>query len=169
MDAYARWGHLTEGGVTPLHYDARCCHVDGVCEWVACEDVVLSRLAGGALPKVAGLYAGSSRHVTVEPALATNGSTLLIFAAANVSRVNLGVGAPADSALTLVMLRDAQVTLDGGWWQLSGQNVMQTITDERGRVVSRAPIFAQRTSGAKTHSVSLPMGQSVSFAKEPPS
>jgi hypothetical protein len=32
MDAYTRWGHLTEDGVEILYYDARCCHVDGVCE-----------------------------------------------------------------------------------------------------------------------------------------
>ena len=76
FDAYARWGHLTEDGIEILYYDSRCCHVDGVCEWVACDDIVLSRLSGGteAAP-AAGLYAGSSREVAIDGGL--NGSTLL--------------------------------------------------------------------------------------------
>ena len=41
-----------EDGVQTLLYDDKCCHIQGVCEWVACKDVVVSKLADGAIAAV---------------------------------------------------------------------------------------------------------------------
>ena len=37
---YKRYGHAVEGGVRTLYYDAECCHIQGECEWTACDDIV---------------------------------------------------------------------------------------------------------------------------------
>ena len=49
LERYKRWGHVAEGGVHTLTYDASCCHVQGSCEWVACNDTVFATLVGGAV------------------------------------------------------------------------------------------------------------------------
>ena len=69
LAAHDAWGHLQVGGVQTLEYDSKCCHVEGECEWVACNDTIVSMLhrgrgrggdAGGVdTGPVAGLYVGS--------------------------------------------------------------------------------------------------------------
>ena len=58
MSRYRRYGHAVEDGVRTLRYDAGCCHIQGTCEWVACRDVVASRL-------VEDLWASTWAHILV--------------------------------------------------------------------------------------------------------
>ena len=75
------------------------------CEWVACQDVIVSVLQGGTLGgPVTGLYGGSSRHVVIKPALAPNGTTLLVFQAANVSHLRVDHGTPSDTHVELALM-----------------------------------------------------------------
>lgn len=64
MNTYRRIGHADETRVHTLHYDATCCHTEGVCEWTVCHDVMLVGLAA-ASGNVLGLYAGSDIEVDV--------------------------------------------------------------------------------------------------------
>lgn len=168
LERYARYGHMTEDGIHSLYYDRRCCHVDGVCEWVACEDVVLSVLKGGQTGgPVAGLYGGSSRHVVIAPECVPNGTVLLVFRAAGVPKMQFDIGAPGDTLLTLSLMSDAAVVIGGGFWRLDAQNVVQTIKGTDGSVLSRRPVFSAPVTGQMQHEVSGLMGQSIVFQKVP--
>ena len=71
-------GSHLEGKVHTLIYDDTCRHLQGICEWVACDDAVLTALVGGA-DGVAHRRAVDPRvplAVTVPPALlAASGSS----------------------------------------------------------------------------------------------
>ena len=172
LKLYAHYGHLNESGVHPLFYDHRCCHIEGICEWVACEDIVLSRLTGGEIGDgrpVAGLYGGSSRSVAISPGLVPNGTILLVFQAANVSQLHVELGQPKDDVLTLVMMSHVTITLGGGWWLLSeGQGVEQTIFAANGSVMQPARVVVPPTRHAHqvTYTVAAAMGQSAVLRKQ---
>lgn len=34
MKLYRTYGHMREDSIQTLHYDSKCCHVQGLCEWV---------------------------------------------------------------------------------------------------------------------------------------
>ena len=172
LKRYAHYGHLNESGVHPLFYDHRCCHIEGICEWVACEDIVLSRLTGGEIGDgrpVAGLYGGSSRSVAISPGLVPNGTILLVFQAANVSQLHVELGQPKDDVLTLVMMSHVTITLGGGWWLLSeGQGVEQTIFAANGSVMQPTRVVVPPTRHAHqvTYTVAAAMGQSAVLRKQ---
>ena len=96
--------------------------LQGLCEWVACNDTVFSAFEGGgdgAAAPAGGLILGSPEPATVPPSL-KNGARLLVFQTRNVPAARLTVGAPADRSLGLVR-RDhdslrisARLTHDGG-------------------------------------------------------
>ena len=71
MARFKKFGHASEDGVRTLFYDSQCCHVQGDCEWVACQDTVVSRLTGGTVGRqAAGLYIGGEsggKAVVVPP------------------------------------------------------------------------------------------------------
>ena len=187
LDLYRYYGHLTEGGVHPLYYDERCCHIEGACEWVACQDIVLSLLQGGEIQRtnptgsggrpqstrskgkpVAGLYGGSSRHVTIAPSLAPNGTTLVVFAAANVTQLRFDVGVAGDTHLDLALTSNAAVQMGGGWWHFDGGSiVLQTVLAADGTVVVPAhQVVSAGTTGQVVHRVSAKMGQTVELRKK---
>jgi hypothetical protein len=126
---------------------------------------VLSRLSGGTeRGPVAGLYAGSSREVSI--AGTVNGSTLLVFPAANVTSVRAGLGVAADRSFTLLALRDAaSVTMGGGFWRLAGQNVVQTVRNAEGRVLSRRQLYPAPQTGPMSYTVALRAHEPVEFEK----
>ena len=170
LHRYAYWGHLTESSVHPLYYDERCCHIEGTCEWIACEDIVLSRLTGGTIGEdraVAGLYGGSSHAVTIAPALVPHNCTLLLFQAANVSHLRVDLGQPTDSLLTLAFMSDATVTLSGGWWLLSaGQRVTDTVCNSSG-VALRSRVVAHASRRQQLlHNTSGLSGQTIVLRKD---
>ena len=128
MARYKRYGHAMEDGVRTLYFDEQCCHIQGVCEWVACQDVVLSKLSGGTSSEPAtGLYVGSDdRSVVVPPAYLGEKSTLLVFMAYNISGVTISHGLASDMSVTVVPTAATNVTganrtiaLGGRFWDLS--------------------------------------------------
>ena len=40
LERFYRYGHLREEAIQTLHYDSSCCHIQGVCQWTPCPDVV---------------------------------------------------------------------------------------------------------------------------------
>jgi len=79
-------------------------------------------------------------------------------------RVDLGVA--ADRALTLLPLRDgANMTMSGGFWSLAGQNVVQTVRDETGRVLSRQRLYPAPQTGQMRYTVALHAHEPIEFEK----
>lgn len=140
MARYKRFGHALEDGVRTLSYDAKCCHIQGVCEWVACQDVVVSRLSGGSEAGVAGLYIGSgaAKTITVPASHLGSNGTLLVFLAHNISTAAIDFGTAADTRVTVVPTAATNLThartlaFGGGFWDLAGQDVQMTTMNEDG-------------------------------------
>jgi hypothetical protein len=152
LQRYARWGRADEGGVHTLVYDATCCHVQGVCEWVACNDSVLATLVGGRAAAAnetapaAGLILGSAAPAVVPPRLFDSSRALLLFQTRSAPVAALTAGASADRRLTLVLtspLPNATLALSGGFFDLgaSPATVWQTVTDADGAQASRRALF----------------------------
>lgn len=93
---YRRFGHATETGVQTLLYDSNCCHIQGDCEWVACNDAVASRLEGGTLSTpVTGVYWGAGIRTTagtIPTEMLPENVTVLLFQSANGSDAVLEFG-----------------------------------------------------------------------------
>jgi hypothetical protein len=159
MRLYVRYGHAVEGGVRTLQYDAKCCHIQGSCEWVACRDVIASRLAGGALDatETVGAYVGAPDAVALPVA---NGSATLVFQARGVAQSTLGFGAAADTHFAFIALSAARLVLSGAFWELSpSQEVVQTVRAANGSVLSRALLGGGGTT------LDLALGQRADFEK----
>eukprot|EP00937_MAST-01D_sp_MAST-1D-sp2_P002385 g2385.t1 len=174
LQRYRRWGHVVEtGGVHTLVYDAACCHVQGDCEFVACNDTVFATLVGGtggtggADQAAGGLVLGSPAPATVPPALfgveataaATTATTtttvprLLLFQTRAVAAAQLTLGAAADERIALVLTSpvvNSTLTLAGGFLHPGAQPavVWQTVTDANGTLVSRRTLFDGRPVAA---------------------
>jgi hypothetical protein len=174
MDDYKFYGHMQEDGAYMLHYDESCCHIQGeACEWVACNDVMVSVLAGGSGGNsTIGLYAASSTPTSIPPSLTTNGSRILVFQAFGTEEIAISVGSPIDETLTLAMLTDVELTLSGGFLQLHSQQQLQVLTynasvgDRRNlKLVGARIAFAKGTSGAQTLKISGGIYQTVVLQK----
>eukprot|EP00041_Stephanoeca_diplocostata_P019095 m.405729 g.405729 ORF g.405729 m.405729 type:complete len:1069 (-) comp21209_c0_seq2:189-3395(-) len=121
MMRYNAFGHLREDSVTTLVYDADCCHTQGTCEWIACNDVVLVELAGGSgyrphdqeksatttthqtiATRYRGLYVASAAWFAVPPSAHSASSRITAFNE-NTTRVEylLFQAAPGDGTLSL--------------------------------------------------------------------
>ena len=122
---------MQENMVQTLSYDAQCCHVQGDCEWVACQDSIAVAMYGGTIgTHVAGVYIGSDAAVRVPQQLATHdNTTLLVFQAYNVTHSAISVGTPAHEHLRVVCLSPdgCQIVMTGGWWLLQNQNVRKPV------------------------------------------
>lgn len=126
LSAYRDFGHLVEGGITTLRYDTACCHIQGECEWVACNDTIASQLVGGRIGgPVAGVYVGSSSAPTapilVPSRFAPDNTTVLIFLSWVTSGPVLTVGSPTSTSLRVIATSPTpgrNITLVGGF--LSG-------------------------------------------------
>ena len=101
-------GHLAIGGVVTLKYDAKCCHIEGECEWVACNDTIVSSLAGGTHGgPVTGVYVGGGTELqtitvpTANTPSRTN-STVLVFAAWGVRAARLTLGNQSFARLQII-------------------------------------------------------------------
>ena len=177
--------------VAATRYDAACCHVQGVCEWVACQDSVFSTLEGGRtpvgaaaeVPPAGGLMLGSAAHAVL-PSRLYNASAgpLLLFQTRHIAAATLTVGAPSDVSLTLRMtspVANSTLALFGGFWDVAPQTARavfwQTIFDVDGaRVGSRRALFGGRAvSGGQRYVFSrrdeardLAPGFEVVFEKE---
>jgi hypothetical protein len=172
MRRYLRYGHLQEAQIQTLHYDTSCCHIQGVCQWVPCADIVAVGLGGGLLPAkdgaVVGVYAGSSKNVTVPlSALSAKSSStvvsMLLFVAHGVESTQLSFGAPSNSSslrqFRLVPLSpptNVTVVLEGGWWDLRGENVRLTVEAEGSpaggagrKVISTAMLWPEAQTGPR--------------------
>ena len=169
LDRYRHFGHVAEDGATTLHLDEQCCHVQGVCEWVACNDTVFATLTGGTSSfanRTFGLYVGSPAAVTT-PAMPDN-SMLLLFQSIAVGGVTVTVGSPADTRITVVLHSPASSTgiaMSGGFWSGRAAGVEETVSSPDGKVISRKTVSA--ASGAYTFRPSNPAipGETVAFAK----
>ena len=157
LERYRRWGHAVEGRVHTLVYDSACCHVQGICEWVACDDAVLSVLQGGTDAEDApsgGLILGSPLPVAVPPALlgppAGSGVRLVVFQTARVSRGLLTAGAPSDRSLAIVLsspVLNATALFSGGFFELANATATQvylTVKDATGATLSHRRILGGR-------------------------
>ncbi len=96
---YTYYGHMQEDGAYMLHYDEGCCHIQGeACEWIACQDVMLSVLGGGSCnASVVGLYAASTQSVHIPASLTPNGTTILVFQAYGTPSVAFSAGSASDT------------------------------------------------------------------------
>lgn len=98
--------------VRTLLYDENCCHIQGICEWTACKDVVLSKLSDGAVKGAVGLYVGSGDRgpALVPPQYLANNGTLLVFTAYKVVSAEIQFGIASDDRVTLVPTSSTNLT-----------------------------------------------------------
>ena len=177
VQRYRKWGHTAEGAVATLVYDQECCHVQGLCEWVACEDTVFTQLkggAGGADAAHGGLILGSKR-LAVLPSSWFNASAssssssaparLLVFQTHKAPHAHLTVGAPSDATLQLVLtspVANTTLSMSGGFWDVGGSGsgslgaarvvVWQTVLGASGAQISRRALFGGKpVSGPLTY------------------
>lgn len=168
MARYKRFGHAMEDGVRTLVFDDKCCHIQGICEWVACRDAVLSKLSGGAdaSTNATGLYVGGTSAeaspLEIPPEYLSNRGTLLVFLAHNISSAALNFGAPSDTRATIVPMSATNLTttrlltLGGGWWELAAQDVALTTTDENGTVISGPQLlFGEPVTGSVSYKLAI--------------
>ena len=161
MTRYKRYGHATEDGVRTLYYDEGCCHIQGVCEWTACQDAVVSRLVGGTTPNVTGLLLGSPKEVTVPPAYLGHNGTLLVFLAHGVTSSTVHFGSPTDQRVQLVPTAATNSSaartlgLGGGFWELRAQDIRMSTIHEDGRVLHSQLLFGKPVTGARSYTMSL--------------
>ena len=142
LKRYRTYGHMREEAIQTLHYDPTCCHVQGLCEWVVCDDIVSVGLAGGSLGvPVVGLYAGSHEAVAIPgwggEEEEHNVTALLVFKAFEAENVTVSAGSAAQRALHVVFLSpgNTTLTLSGPFWSLAKGEVMcLTIRTEDGQV-----------------------------------
>jgi hypothetical protein len=172
---YTYYGHMQEDGAYMLHYDEGCCHVEGeACEWVACQDVMLSVLAGGTCnTSVVGLYAASPQPVDVPTGLTPNGTTILVFQAYGTPNVAFSVGTTNDTSLTLTAMTATHVTLSGGFFffakhqqvELTTYNV-SSVSDRRNlQLVSKRSAFTAGANGQQQLKLDLAIYQTVVMHK----
>lgn len=145
---------MQEHMVQTLHYDVKCCHVQGDCEWVPCKDTVAVAMAGGTIATpVTGVYVGADQPVSVPDQLvAADNTTLVLFQAFGVATSTIGVGgtrAQAQGSLRVQCLSPdgCTVGLAGGWWVLQHQNVRREVLSGNGTVVERGMVFSAPRSG----------------------
>ena len=124
---YTYYGHMQEDGAYMLSYDEGCCHIQGeACEWVVCQDNMLSVLAGGKSgAHTVGYYGASPLHTTVPSHLANSSTTVLVFQAHNTAELALTIGSPLDTTLSLVMTANAVITLSAGFMTVAAGQVME--------------------------------------------
>jgi hypothetical protein len=155
---YRKYGHSVEGGVKTLVYDSKCCHIQGDCEWVACKDVVVTRLEGGTqrglspAAAVRGLYVASQAAISVPPELTPNATTLLVFHAFNASTVQLHHGLATHTHLTIVLtspIDRKRLVLSGPFWDLAKQDVLLTLRARNGTVLERKSCFGGPQTGQR--------------------
>lgn len=167
MARYKRFGHAMEDGVRTLVYDAACCHIQGVCEWTACQDTVVSRLSGGRVAGAAGLYIGSrnmSTAIAVPDSHLSNNGALLVFLAYGINNAAIDYGSSADTRMTVVPTAPTNstaaarsLTLSGGWWDLKGGgcDVQLTTRHENGTVLRTTQLFGKSTSGQQKYELQI--------------
>ena len=172
IQRYYRYGHLLEGAIQTLHVEEDCCHVQGLCQWVVCADVVAVGLGGGQTGgTVLSLYAGAPNAVTIPskpfiPAAATS-ATLLIFVAHGVNGTTVAIGSVGGHLheLHVVLLSPlssgASVTLRGGFFSLKGENIRLTVKSEAGAVVSSSLLWAKAQTGPREWSASIGKWESI--------
>jgi hypothetical protein len=167
LERYGRWGHTLEGHVHTLVYDSACCHVQGLCEWIACDDAVLTSLSGGSDGDYApsgGLILGSPLPVVVPPALlqpsarggrqgethatGSSGVRLVVFQTARVSRGLLTAGSAADRSLSILLsspVLNATTLFSGGFFDLGANTtattIYLTVKDAMGATLSHRKII----------------------------
>ena len=155
---FHNFGHLREEAIQTLHYDAGCCHVQGLCQWVICNDVVAVGLGGGSLGMpVVGLYAGASVPVEIPAWIAgseSNATTLLVFKAAGVPSVSAATGTAGQRALHVAFLSpgNTTLTLSGDFWRLAERETVRlTVRALGGQLLSTADLgHAAGWSGTNT-------------------
>ena len=172
MGRYKRYGHAMEDGVRTLYYDEECCHIQGVCEWTACQDIVLSRLSGGTDTttvhnSISGLYLGSKNHVTVPPAWLNNSGALLVFMAHGLSTATVDLGSPADQTVTLIPTAATNATkgsaaaarsivLSGGFFELESEDILLTWVNETGSKIRSKWLFGNKAmTGQQSYTMEL--------------
>lgn len=173
MQRYNRYGFATEGAVTTLVYDSQCCHIQGICEWIACRDAVAVVLSGGNNTSALGLYIGTNDSVAVPQGLSASRDVHLFQAKGTLA--NISVGGKADPELKVRVLSPVSPTnihFTGSWWDLENENVRETLSAEDGTILSTRLLFSSPVSGpqmysfVKTQSTSWRPGCLVTLSKE---
>jgi hypothetical protein len=160
-------GHGVEGGVRTLHYDGQCCHLQGECEWIACQDIVLVTLEDGDVDgAAAGLYVGAPAPVALPREIVANGTYIAIFQSLGTNRSALALGRATDGWYCFRALSArAHLVLAGEFWQpprtAAPSYVVQTIRDANQSVISTIKLPLPRGPVE----VRLALWQSVTFEK----
>ena len=149
LELYKTYGQATESSVDILHYD----------------DIFLIGMSGGTEPgDHRGLFAGSSLPVAFPPTLADN-ATVLVFCGYQVPSTNISFGAANHSTFTLFGASAATVHMSGGFWELSSQQVTETIIGADGATKAAKKLFPSLQSGQKAHTVALETGEYARYEK----
>jgi hypothetical protein len=148
---------MDESRIQTLQYDSTCCHIQGDCEWVACEDSVAVQLAGGTLRSPAvGVYVGASSSIAVpEVFFANENTTVVLFQAVHITdSVTIAVGRKDGVHLRVVPVSPTgtHFNLTGPFWKLVEQNVHLMITNEQtGRLLSEQTLFTSVQTGQRSY------------------
>jgi hypothetical protein len=161
---YSHFGHFLEETVQTLHWDYECCHAQGTCEWDVCQDIVATALGGGSIGSPAlGVYAGANVPACIPSDLLPDNTTVLVFQAFGVESVRLQLGTPQSTSLRVAILGAASnITLSGGFFLLSQQNVRVTVVSSRTGVVEQHAVllWTEPQTGQREWrgSIALPAG-----------
>ena len=167
LHRFYRYGHLSEEKIQTLYYDTNCCHVQGVCQWFPCADVVAVGLQGGEISNshtaVLGVYAGGPAAVAIpqEPFLGTaENATMLLFVAHGVNATTVAVdGAASLRELHVVPLSpivsNVSVTLHGSFFTLKDETVRLTVKSETGAIVSSKLLWKEAQTGSREWSAEI--------------
>lgn len=154
---FRKYGHMQEEAIQTLHYQRNCCHVQGLCQWVICHDVVAVGLAGGSIGMpVTGIYAGSDAAVSLPQSLFAPPeqlrATLLVFVAHGTAAARVALGTPAMRELRVAILSpgNTTVSLSGGFWDLAAENVRLSVVLESGQIARTGLLWSGPQTGHRT-------------------
>lgn len=159
-DNFRRFGATTESSVQILHYD----------------DTFLIRLSGGTQAgDIRGYFAGNSSIAATFPSDLADNATVLVFCSfpipgcadpgGCISSTNISFGKPSHKTFTLFAASRVTVHMNGGFWKLASQQVIETIVSVNGTRSVPREIFPVGTKGQVTHSVRLETGENAIYAK----
>ena len=78
---------------------------------------------------------------------------------------NISFGEPSHKTFTLFAASRVTVHMNGGFWKLASQQVIETIVSVNGTRSVPREIFPVGTKGQVTHSVRLETGENAIYAK----
>jgi hypothetical protein len=151
LDLYKVYGMATESSIDVLEY----------------PDIFLVGLSGGTEPgDHRGFFAGSTGAVQFSDDLQDN-ATVLTFLGYQIPSTNISFGSQDMTSVTFFAASDnATLHMSGGFWNLTGQAVIERVLPANGSLPSQREVFPAGTSGPQTHSVSLRTGDYARYHKQ---